>query len=109
MHNDATILRLLDTLMLALDIDASRKAFDLLVEIAGYLIDAGETEQAAQVLAFVQTQPNVSRLTAALTAQLLMTLEEEICPRAILDARDFAQHASFEDVIQGIVETTHSG
>ena len=108
MRNDATILKLLDTLMLALDIDASKKALDLLAEIAGYLIDAGETTQAAQVVAFVSNQPQVSRLTSALTEQLFIQLAEEMYPIEIRDVLVFAQRATFEDVIRTILETTHS-
>lgn len=65
---------------------------------ASWQIRHGHTQEGADVLAFLRTQPLASA-TAALADALWEDLNSRACPRVIYDARDFGTKATLDDVL----------
>jgi hypothetical protein len=83
-------------------INAPADCLAALVGLSAHWIARGETQEAADVLAWVLHQPALSA-DAQETAQALWDeLATWICPRLLLDAADFAQYATFDDICEYI-------
>lgn len=90
----------------ALAIDAAGEALDAIMNIAGCYLNRGQTQEAANLLAFVINNPDVLHDTFDRAEELFMDLEERMCPRVILDAKTFAVAKSINTVAHYIFEMT---
>lgn len=70
-----------------------------LVEAAAMLIEQGITDRAANVLAYVLRHNATPATAFAQADDLFDDLEAEICPRMIVDAKDWASTATLDDAI----------
>ena len=73
----------------ALVIDAVRDALDAMTGIASHLIRRDLTQEAANILTYVRSHPDVHHETFDRADEMFMALEESDCPRVIQDAREF--------------------
>ena len=73
----------------ALVINTVRDALDAMTGIAARLIDRGLTEEAANILTYVRSHPDVHHETFDSADEMYIALEEQVCPRIIQDAREF--------------------
>ncbi len=85
-------------------IDAAGEALDAITSIAGCYLNRGQTQEAANLLAFVVNHPDVLHDTFDRAEELFFDLEERMCPRVILDAKTFAVAKSINTVAQYIFE-----
>ncbi|RMF78531.1 MAG: hypothetical protein D6737_14355 [Chloroflexi bacterium] len=99
---------LLDTLILAIEVRARIRALDLLVDTAQELIRENEKAEAARLLAFVIAHPRSKAATRARAEKHFLQLEAEICPRAIVEAKEYAASSTLEDVVVDLLEATIS-
>lgn len=83
----------------AVAIGATGEALDAMTGIAAHDIAQGETQAGADVLAYVLRHSDTQPDTHARAAELFEDLETRICPRVILDAREFAIYVDFEDML----------
>lgn len=81
-------------------IGASGEVLDALVGLADVYIERGETQEGADVLAYVLRQAQAAPATRAHAQESWDTLETYICPRVLLDAADFASKAALSDLIE---------
>jgi hypothetical protein len=86
----------------ALAIQSRAAAFDVMTTIAALYIAQGNTQEGADVLAFLLLQPDIAPDTLEQAQALFEELETRICPRVIWDAREFARDMVFEDMIEYI-------
>lgn len=83
-------------------IDAPTDCLAALIGLAAHWIARGETQEGADVLAWVLRHPSLST-TAQETAQNLWDdIIAWICPRVLLDATEFARYATFDDICEYI-------
>lgn len=81
-------------------IDAPTDCLAALVGLAAHWIARGETQEGADVLAWVLRHPSLSAMTQESAQTLWDELATWICPRVLLDAADFAKYATFEDICE---------
>lgn len=81
-------------------IDSQTDCLDALVGLAAHWIARGETQEGADVLAWVLRQESLSDITRETAQMLWDELAAWICPRVLLDAADFAQYATFDDICE---------
>jgi hypothetical protein len=86
----------------AVAINATAEALDVMTDIAAGYIAQGDTQEGADVLAFVLLQPLLMPDSRMRAEDLFEDLESRICPRVLWDAREFASLATFEDVVEYI-------
>lgn len=90
---------LLISIKAALAIEAFDEVFDCLSQLAQSYIARGWTQEGADILAYLLRSdaiPDESRQTAL---ELWEDLERWICPRVLVDAEDFANKATFTDLL----------
>ncbi len=81
-------------------IDAQADCLAALIGLSAHSLARGETQEGADILAWVLMQPALSP-TAQDDAQTLWEgLATWICPRVLLDAQDFANNATFDDLCE---------
>ena len=81
-------------------IDSVADCLAALVGWAAHSIARGETQEGADVLAWVLRQPSVSDETREMAQDLWDELAARICPRVLLDAADFAAYATLDDLCE---------
>lgn len=91
-----------DRLKSAIELGAVPAAINALVCIAEQLIERGDTNRAADILALVLCYP-MSRDTRDLAECLFDDLETTVCPRVILDARARAETLTLDDLALAII------
>lgn len=79
---------------------ARAESLDVLVGLAALYIERGETQEGADVLAFVLRCPDAAADTLQRAQDAWEDLARYICPRVLLDAEDFASKATFADVVE---------
>lgn len=72
---------------------------DKLTDAAALLVEQGITDRAAFVLAYVLRFAPADSDLYAIADELFDELEASICPRVILDAREWAASASLPDAM----------
>jgi hypothetical protein len=82
----------------AMECELVVKALDILVDIAALHTENGETTSAAEILALVMEYP-ARAVTLERAIDLFDTLEWQLCPRVISDARDLAQEMTLDDMV----------
>lgn len=85
-------------LQAAIAMEAIAEALDVMTHIAAQYIVQGYTQEGADVLAYVLLQPETPVDTYETALELFEDLETRICPRVILDAREFARLANLTDL-----------
>lgn len=73
----------------ALVIEAAADALDAMTGLAARFIERGLTEEAANLLTYVRSHPDVDHETFDYADEMYMDLEASACPRVIQDAREF--------------------
>jgi hypothetical protein len=91
-----------DALKTAIELGAIPAAINALVCIAELLIERGEDERAAEILALVLCYP-MSRDTRELAEDLFMDLESRLCPRVITDAQARCAEITLDDLASEII------
>jgi hypothetical protein len=74
--------------------------YDALYRWALWHAQQGFTQEAADVLAFLLRCDDIPQDCLAAAADLFEELETRICPRVILDAKDFASKATLDDILE---------
>jgi hypothetical protein len=75
----------------------------LCIYLAALYIERGETQEAADILAWVLLQAeDFDASIIDMAQEHFETLEASICPRVIHDARDFASKATLQDILDYI-------
>ena len=90
------------SIRMALAINALRDALDSMTRLAGIWIERGETQEGADILAFVMRHRDTASDTEALAQELWDDLATYRCPRVLVDAEDFGKKATLEDMIEYI-------
>jgi hypothetical protein len=72
---------------------------ECLVQLAALYIEAGRSQEGADVLAYVLHRMDTPRDIRAAGQELWDDLARWICPRVVLDAEDFGRKAALEDVV----------
>ncbi len=78
---------------------ARAEALDAMTNLAQIYIERGETQEGADVLAFVLRCPDAAADTREQAQEAWDDLARYICPRVLLDAEDFASKASYDDLL----------
>ena len=81
-------------------IDAASDCLAALVGLSAHWIARGETQEGADVLAWVLRHPDMSVSTQEIAQSLWDELATWICPRVLLDASEFARYATFDDICE---------
>ncbi len=87
-------------LQAAQSIQARAESLEALVGLAAVYIERGETQEGADVLAFVLRCPDAPDDILQRAQDTWDDLARYICPRVLLDAEDFASKATFADVLE---------
>ena len=90
---------LLTSIQAAQAIEATHEILDALTQLAGIYIERGETQEGADVLAFVMRCDDMPDDVYDLADEHWEDLARYICPRVLLDAEDFGSKATLADVI----------
>lgn len=89
-------------------IGANSDTLDGLANLASMIMEAGKTDEAAQILAFILNHPDVSAETYDKADDLFIDLESRICPRVIYDAKLSAVYQTMDSMITLASETLGS-
>jgi len=81
-------------------VDAVADCLAALTGLAAHSIARGETQEGADVLAWVLRQPALSDETREIAQDLWDELAARMCPRVLLDAADFAAYATLDDLCE---------
>jgi len=86
----------------AMDGEAISLALGTLVEIAEHLVEIGDKEWAAHILAVILCYP-LSDYCRERAERLMLDLTSELCPRVIVDAEARAQEITLSDMVTEIL------
>jgi hypothetical protein len=92
-----------ETLRVAIERGAVPLAIDALVGIAEGLMERGDAERAAGILALALCYP-MNRETREFAEILFSELEVTLCPRVILDARTRAEDLTLDELAAEVLE-----
>lgn len=84
----------------AKSLSAVTELLDSFTGLAAIYVERGETQEGADVLAYVLRHPETAPDTHEAAQAQWDDLERYICPRVLLDAQDFASKADLEDLIE---------
>ena len=96
------------TIQAAATIQSVAELFDALAGLADHYAAQGQTQSAADLLAFLLLQPDLAEDTAAQALESWEALESHICPRVLWDAREFASGANLNDIVEYVFAGTDS-
>jgi len=88
------------------EMNARIESLDAMTNLAQVYIERGETQEGADVLAFVLRCPDTAPDTAERAQQAWDDLACYICPRVLLDAEDFASKATYADLLEYVFAGT---
>lgn len=91
------------SLKAAISIEAIQDILDVMVQIAAEYIKLGDTQEGADILAYVMRREDTADDIFERADELWEDLARWICPRVLLDAEDFGKKAYLEDVVQYIL------
>jgi hypothetical protein len=86
----------------ALVVEGVRDALDAMTGIAVCLMARDRLAEAANLLTYVRSHPDVHHETFDRADDLFLELEEKACPRVIQDAREFILSKSLNTMAQYI-------
>lgn len=81
-----------------------RRLLQTMTALAEYCIEIGHTQAGADILAFVLSQSDADPLTLERAEERFAELESRICPRIILDAREFAADMDLMGMIHYLLD-----
>ena len=91
-----------DALKTAMELGSVPAAANALVCIAESLMDRGDNERAAEILALVLCYP-MARETRDIAEELFFALESHVCPRVIADAQARCEETTLDDLAFGVI------
>lgn len=91
-----------DALKTAIELGSVPAAVNALVCIAESLVERGEMERAADILALVLCYP-MARETRDVAEDLFMEVESRVCPRVIADAQARCEETTLDDLAIGVI------
>lgn len=90
---------LLLSIQAGLAIQSPADVLECLVQLAALYIDKGNTQEGADILAYLLHQTDTPQDIKEQSQALWNDLATWICPRVLYDAEDFGRKAALEDVI----------
>lgn len=81
-----------------------RRLHQNMTALAEYCIEIGQTQAGADILAFVLRQSATDPLTRERADESFAELESRVCPRIILDAREFAADMDLPGMIHYLLD-----
>ena len=81
-----------------------RRLRQTMTALAEYCIEIGQTQTGADILAFLLRQSDADPLTLERAAECFAELESRVCPRIILDAREFAADMDLKGMIHYLLD-----
>lgn len=91
------------SLKASVSIQAENDALDLFVQIANVYIVRGQTQEGADILAYILQRESSPEDIINSAEELWDDLARWICPRVLYDAEIFGRKAYFEDVVEYIL------
>lgn len=104
-HTERDLLASIRIIQSLENFNTTHELFDSLTELATLYIGRGETQEGADVLAWVLRQSDLPQPIATRARALFEDLEASICPRVIYDAQEFARYATHADIMEYIFST----
>lgn len=80
-------------------IQAETELFPCFVQLAALYIEAGNTQEGADVLAYLLARPETPAAIQEEAQALWDDLARWICPRVLYDAEDFGRKAELKDLV----------
>lgn len=84
--------------------EEKRKLHQAMTALAERCIDRGHTQTAADILAFLLSQDDLDARALDRADDCFAELESRVCPRIILDARDFAATMDLRTMIEYLLD-----
>ena len=84
--------------------DQKQKLYNAMIAFAEVGIERGMTQTAVDILAFLSLQKDVDTDLSAHGEELLADLEGRVCPRVILDAREFAAEMDLLTMVEYLLD-----
>ena len=72
--------------------------------LAEYCLEIGHTQTGTDILAFVLSQSDIDPLTLERAEESFAELESRVCPRVILDAREFAADLDLQGMVEYLLD-----
>lgn len=94
---------LLASIRAAQAVEARAEVLDAMTQLAAVQIAAGQTQEGADVLAYVRRCPQALPDTREQAEEHWEALACYACPRVLLDAEDFARKATYADVLEYVL------
>jgi len=91
-----------ETLKTAMATGAISLALDALVEIAGAMVESGEKERAAEIIALSLCYP-LEDDTREHAEDMFRDLESELCPRVMVDAKSRAFDVTLVEEVEAVL------
>lgn len=82
------------------EIGATGETLAALTDVAALLIEGSKTTEAANLLAYILHHPDIPYDTYDRADDLWLTLESELCPRVISDAREQASYLTLRGAVE---------
>lgn len=79
-----------------------------MLALAEYCIEIDQTQTAADILAFLLRQSDADPLTRERAEDRFAELESRVCPRLILDAREFAADMDWQGMCEYLLDVVPS-
>ena len=84
--------------------ELTSKLYRAMIALAEDCIQFGQTQTAADILAFLLLQRELSAADFAQADALFAELEGRVCPRVILDAREFAADLDLQGMVEYLLD-----
>ncbi len=85
--------------------ETRQRLYEAMTLLAAACIEQGLTQTAADILAFLLRQPDLSVTARAAAEDIFADLESRICPRVIYDAKEFATDMDLSAMIEYALDT----
>ena len=84
--------------------EQTRELHRAMITLAERCIELGQTQTGADILAFLLLQIDVNADASNRADELFAELESRVCPRVILDARDFAAGLDLTTMLEYLLD-----
>ncbi|MDE2777851.1 MAG: hypothetical protein OXI77_18140 [Chloroflexota bacterium] len=84
--------------------ELTSKLYRAMIALAEDCIEIGHTQTACDILAFLLLQKELSGAAFARADALFAELESRVCPRVILDAREFAADLDLQGMVEYLLD-----
>ena len=88
--------------------DTRLRLYEAMLALAEACVVYGLTQAAAEILAFLLLQHDISSAVRDRAEDALVDLESRICPRIIFDAREFAAGMDLNTMVEYLIEVLES-